>query len=73
MHAGQIDSLAAIIDQYNRAPLAMVGHNEAKPLKLSRNERRQLEAFLHALDGPIAAAPEWLAPPPFSAPTKGNR
>ena len=73
MHAGQMDSLAAIIDQYNRAPLAMVGHNEAKPLKLSRNERRQLEAFLHALDGPIAAAPEWLAPPPFSAPTKGNR
>jgi len=63
MHAGQMNSLAAIIDQYNRAPLAMVGHNEAKPLKLSRNERKQLEAFLHTLDGPIAAAPEWLAAP----------
>jgi cytochrome c peroxidase len=63
MHAGQMNSLADIIDQYNRAPLAMVGHNEAKPLSLSRKERKQLEAFLHTLDGPISTSPEWLQAP----------
>lgn len=63
MHAGQMHSLADIIDQYNRAPLAMVGHNEATPLDLSRRQRRQLEAFLHTLDSPLATDPEWLAAP----------
>ena len=58
-----MNSLAEIIDQYDRAPLAMVGHNEAKPLNLSRNERKQLEAFLHTLNGPLATAPEWLVAP----------
>jgi hypothetical protein len=43
--------------------LALVGHNEAKPLDLSRNERKQLEAFLHTLNGPLATSPEWLAAP----------
>ncbi len=63
MHAGQMNSLTDIIDQYNRAPLSMVGHNEVKPLNLSRNERRQLEAFLNTLDSPVAASPEWLTAP----------
>lgn len=63
MHAGQMNSLADIIDQYSRAPLALVGHNEAKPLGLSRKERKQLEAFLHTLDSPIATSPEWLQAP----------
>jgi len=63
MHAGQMSSLADVIDQYNRAPLALVGHNEAEPLGLTWRERKQLEAFLHTLTGPPATAPQWLAPP----------
>jgi len=63
MHAGQMQTLAEIIEQYNRAPLAMVGHNEAKPLSLSRKERKQLEAFLHTLNSPIATRSEWLQAP----------
>lgn len=63
MHAGQMQTLAEIINQYNRAPLAMVGHNEAKPLGLSRKKREQLEAFLHTLNSPVAIAPEWLQAP----------
>jgi len=63
MHAGQMQVLAEIIDQYNRAPLAMIGHNEAKPLGLSRKERKQLEAFLHTLNSPIATPSEWLQAP----------
>ncbi len=63
MHAGQMNSLVEIIDQYDRAPLALVGHNEAKQLDLSRNERKQLEVFLHTLNGPLATSPEWLEAP----------
>lgn len=63
MHAGQMMSLTAVIDQYNRAPLALIGHNEAKPLKLSGNEKRQLEEFLRSLSGPLATAPRWLTRP----------
>jgi cytochrome c peroxidase len=63
MHAGQMVSLEEIIDQYSRAPLALVGHNEAKVLDLSRKERKQLEAFLHTLNSPLATSPEWLAAP----------
>ncbi len=63
MHAGQMNSLVEIIEQYDRAPLALVGHNEANPLNLSRNERKQLEAFLHTLSSPLATSPEWLAAP----------
>ena len=63
LHAGQFTSLEAVLDHYNRAPNAIVGHNEAKPLNLLPYERKRLEAFLHTLDAPLATAPEWLAPP----------
>ena len=49
MHAGQIATLTAVIDHYDRAPKAPFGHSELKPLKLSANERRQIEAFLRTL------------------------
>ena len=52
MHRGQIDTLADVIDHYNRAPDAMIGHNEAKPLRLSGPEKRRLEAFLLTLAAP---------------------
>ena len=63
MHAGQFPSLSEVLDHYNRAPNAIVGHNEAKPLNLLPYELKRLEAFLHTLDAPVAAAPGWLAPP----------
>lgn len=63
MHAGQLATLTEVINHYDRAPGAMVGHNEAKTLDLGRREKRQLEAFLHTLTGPVAADSKWLAAP----------
>ena len=55
MHAGQIGTLAEVIDHYNRAPKTSPGHGELKPLRLGVLERRQLEAFLRALSGGMSA------------------
>ena len=63
MHKGQIKTLAAVLQHYNDAPLAMIGHNEAKPLNLSGRELQQLEAFLNSLAAPLATANELLGPP----------
>ena len=63
MHAGQLNNLAEVVDHYNRAPTAMIGHNEAKPLGLNKKEKRQLEAFLHTLSGPLATDSKWLTRP----------
>ena len=52
MHAGQFGSLSEVIDHYNRAPKAPGGHTELEPLRLSAQERRQIEAFLRSLSGP---------------------
>ena len=49
MHKGQIATLTDVLQHYNEAPDAMIGHNEAKPLGLSARELRQLEAFLKTL------------------------
>jgi hypothetical protein len=63
MHKGQMATPAAVLEHYNRAPLAMIGHNEANPLKLSRRERMQLENFLKTLAAPLATPSEWLEAP----------
>ena len=63
MHTGRMESLAEVLRHYNEAPVAMLGHNEAKPLGLSRRELRQLEAFLRSLEAPPAIARQWLEPP----------
>ena len=64
MHRGQIATLAEVLQQYNDAPLAMIGHNEAEfPLGLNRRELKQLEEFLLTLAAPVAASAEWLAAP----------
>lgn len=63
MHRGQLASLEEVIDHYDRAPLAMIGHNEAKPLSLSRRERSQLLAFLGTLFAAPAVEDRFLAPP----------
>ena len=52
MHKGQIATLAEVLEHYNAAPDAMIGHNEAKPLGLSGRELMQLEAFLGTLASP---------------------
>lgn len=64
MHKGQLPDLAATLQHYNEAPDAMIGHNEAKPLKLGRGELRQLEAFLFTLSSPVATDADWLRAPP---------
>jgi cytochrome c peroxidase len=63
MHAGQYADLKAVIDHYDRAPSAPSGHSELSPLRLSEDEKTQLEAFLKTLSGPAATDPRWLAPP----------
>jgi len=63
MHACQMSSIAEVLDHYNRARPAIVGHNEAKPLNLLPYELKRLEAFLLTLDGPMAVDAAWLAPP----------
>ena len=57
MHKGQIETLAGVLEHYNAAPDAMIGHNEAKPLGFGNRELQQIEAFLNTLAAPIAAIP----------------
>ena len=72
MHKGQLKTLAAVLQHYNDAPLAMIGHNEAKPLELSDRELRQLEAFLNTLAAPLATADRWLSSPSSSFTNYGS-
>lgn len=51
MHKGQHGALEEALAHYNRAPPAMIGHNEAKPLGLGGWQLAQLEAFLDTLSG----------------------
>ena len=53
MHKGQMATLAEVLDHYNRAPPAMIGHNEAKPLRLRDGDLEALEAFLRTLASPL--------------------
>lgn len=52
MHKGQHPDLRAVLEHYNRAPPALIGHNEAKPLGLSARDLKDLEAFLQTLATP---------------------
>jgi cytochrome c peroxidase len=51
MHAGQFSTLSEVIEHYSRAPESPAGHSELEPLRLSAQERRQIEAFLRSLSG----------------------
>jgi cytochrome c peroxidase len=63
MHKGQLATLADVLEHYNKAPAAMIGHSEAKPLGLRGWELKALEAFLQTLAAPLATDPKWLRPP----------
>lgn len=56
-HKGQLATLTDVLQHYNEAPDAMIGHNEAKPLGLNASEIRQLEAFLRTLAAPLDDSP----------------
>ncbi len=58
MHKGQLATISEVLDHYNDAPAAMIGHNEAKPLGLNTQELRRLEAFLATLNAPLTQAGE---------------
>ncbi|MEZ5293276.1 MAG: cytochrome c peroxidase [Vicinamibacterales bacterium] len=53
MDAGQFASLAEVLDHYNRAPAAPIGHSELRPLRLTAAELGRLEAFLRSLSGVV--------------------
>ncbi len=60
---GLMASLPPLLEHYDRAPLAMIGHNEAKELDLGRRELEALHAFLLTLDAPLATDDKWLQAP----------
>ena len=62
-HSGQFKNLQEVLEHYNRAPDAAVGHNELTPLELSKKELKQLEAFLHTLSSPLDVSANWLQDP----------
>ena len=63
MHKGQMYTLAEVLQHYNEAPPAMIGHNESKPLGLTEAELGQLEAFLNTLAAPLSTDARWLTDP----------
>ena len=60
---GQFATLGDVLEHYNEAPDAMIGHNESKPLGLAGWQQQYLEAFLRTLDAAPDVDAEWLAPP----------
>jgi cytochrome c peroxidase len=67
MHAGQLTSLAEVIDHYNRAPQAPLGRSQLVPLHLTKKETYQLIAFLRTLSAPLQTEQQWLTAPTKSA------
>jgi cytochrome c peroxidase len=49
MHAGQLATLSDVLQHYNRALPSAVGTSELEALRLTSDELRQVEAFLHSL------------------------
>ncbi|HXE57831.1 MAG TPA: cytochrome c peroxidase [Gemmatimonadales bacterium] len=64
MHAGQLATLEAVVEHYDRAPAAPRGRSELlRPLGLTVRERAQLVAFLGTLSAPLSTPAAPLAPP----------
>lgn len=65
MHNGELKTLAEVLQHYNRAPASQFaeGYSELIPLRFSKKELAQLEAFIHSLSAPLNVDPHWLKPP----------
>jgi cytochrome c peroxidase len=63
MHAGQFATLEEVLNHYNTAPQAPVGHSELEPLNLSQKQIAQIIAFLRTLESAVNAEPRWLKNP----------
>lgn len=49
MHKGQLPTIEAVLEHYNEAEPALIGHNEAEPLGLLKRDLEDLHAFLRTL------------------------
>lgn len=54
MHAGQVETLDAVLRHYQSAPEAQIGQSELRPLSLTATELHQIAAFLATLE-PVTA------------------
>ena len=63
MHSGQFSTLSEVLQHYNTAPKAHVGHNELLPLNLKDKELEQIESFLRSLSSPPDDATDLLRNP----------
>lgn len=63
MHAGQLPTLADVLQHYNDPPPPPAGISELTPLGLAPQELSQIEAFLRTLDSPPEVDPAWLVAP----------
>lgn len=63
MHAGQFATLEEVLNHYNTAPEAPIGHSELQPLHLTPKQIEQIIAFLKTLNSPINADSKWLTLP----------
>jgi cytochrome c peroxidase len=53
-HSGEYATLAQVLEHYNKIPVAPIGYTDLFPVTLSKDELKQLEAFLRSLSGPSA-------------------
>lgn len=64
MHDGRFETLEAVMEHYRHPPdRALEPHELIPPLEVSDEEAAAIVAFLHTLDGGVAADPRWLRPP----------
>ncbi len=73
MHDGRFETLEAVIEHYRHPPArAIEPHELIPPLEVTDAEAAALVAFLHTLDGGLAADPKWLRPPGKQAESNRN-
>ena len=63
MHDGRFGTLREVLEHYDEARPTLIS-DELEPLELEPAEFERLEAFLRALDGPLATDPALLRAPP---------
>jgi len=62
MHDGSFATLRDVLEHYDEARATLIS-DDLEPLSLEESQFVELEAFLRALDGPLATDPSLLAPP----------